>query len=217
MTMDERTLTIKNHIPFEVVDDDELAAIESAFTQVHRPLSQSNSCNPSQAKRTIAESCNSWLVQCSKRKVRSLSLNRQIGSVLILKQQSTSATIISKSSDSLLCENSDCPKIRHRSRGASCSCSDKENSQEGTQASVERSRTGTTLGSTPSGPSLIQGESSEPPIQEPEVRDIEELVLTTNVTTSLRRDGDEEPVVPPPEPKPRSLSVTDFTALVSIL
>lgn len=222
----------KGQIPFEVVDDDEFEAIEAALqhaSSVPRILPHANSYPPSlrhrvtqsqQPKRSIAESCNSWLAQCSNhRQARSFD-DKQIGSVLLLKsgQSAFSTTVscasLSKSSDSLVFKYT--AVQGETTQGCSC---DKENkSHDGLSLkkcscvpyshSACKNIRSTEGAATPRADDVqvIQGATV------PAVADIED-VQGNKKDGAKSQMGDGSAL--PSEPKPRCLSVTDFTALVS--
>lgn len=231
--VERQTSVTKSQIPFEVVDDDEYEAIEAALqraSSVPRILPHANSYPPSlhhqvsqpqQPKRSIAESCNSWLAQCSNHRQARSSDDKQIGSVLLKSGQSASCTTIScasmsKSSDSLVFKYT----AVQGETTQSCSCDKENKSHDGLSfkkcSCVPNSHNACkNIRSTEDGATsraddvqVIQGATV------PAVVDIED-VPGNKKDGAKSQTGNGDGSAPPPEPKPRCLSVTDFTALVS--
>lgn len=210
-TVSERPAFVDSSIPIEIVDDDELAAIEAAFLQassVHCSLPRSKSYAPSsirapplQRNRSLAESANYWLTQCLNVKGRVNSRDRGTCSVSILEVHSSncsSSTEISLPSNAL--------KVKSQSYNSSC-CEDSVSIK---CCSSREKETLVSLQSTldESNPKGDEVSTVHKDLAIPIVQDIEDLPSDKDAAKTPTEDV-------PPEPKPRCLSVTDFTAFVS--
>jgi hypothetical protein len=215
----ERARFVSSSIPIEIVDDEELAAIETAFLQVSSvrcSLPHSKACSGSfgcapvlQPKRSLAESANYWLRQCSSVQERGRNPGTGTFSVPLLEVHTISSNEVSLPSNALKAEaqsSSSCCKssvlvecCRSHEKTvlvSSPSAGDESNLKGGGESNATRP---TAQDGHP------QGQSNEAAI--PVVQDIEDLPGGKDAAVSDKEET-------PPEPKPRCLSVTDFTAFV---
>lgn len=172
-------------IPIEIVDDDELAAIETAFLQVSSVQSALShpktyvplTCDPPLRRvRSLAESANYWLTQCLNVQDRAKILEGGTNSETHIGVHSTSST--SRSTEISLHPSVECCYSRDKAL-------DSKDETEAIQVEPPR------------GDTHEVGNTVAP--------DIEDLPCC--------KDGDKSQAEEaPPEPKPRCLSVTDFTA-----
>ena len=229
----ERPTCMDCSIPIEIVDDDELAAIETAFLQASSAqcsLPRSKSYAPSsirapplQRSRSLAESANYWLTQCVNVKDRVHSLDSATRSKSLLGVHSIPSTC----SCTEIILSSNAVKVDGQSNNSSC-CKDIVsikccNSHEkatlvSSQSALDESsckrdelfnvKNDVTRISQLERP---QGQAHEAAIsvEMPVVQDIEDLPSDKDVAKIQTEDVSLEP-------KPRCLSVTDFTAFVRI-
>lgn len=221
----ERARFVNSSIPIEIVDDDELAAIETAFLQVSsvqcslphsRAYSSTFGCaQPLQPRCSLAESANYWLSQCSNVQERVRNPDSGTFSVSLLEVHTISSSSCSYIETSL---PSSALKDEGQSRNSCCkesvlvektilvsspSAGGESNVIEGGElnSTVDVTRTAAQNGHP-------QRQTLEAPI--PVVQDIEDVPNGSDAANSEKEEA-------PPEPKPRCLSVTDFTAFVRSL
>ena len=218
----ERPTFVGSSIPVEIVDDDELAAIEAAFLhassslQCSLPFPKSYAPSsiralPLQRSRSLAESANYWLTQCLNR-VNSLDSGQHAKPLLEVHPLSStrSSTEISLPSNppkgqSSCCKDSVsikcCSSHEGRTLVSLQSTLDESNRKGDEVSDVEEDLIGITA-------QVEHSQGQIPAI--PIIQDIEDLPSVKNAAKSQTEDV-------PLEPKPRCLSVTDFTAFVSSL
>ena len=228
----ERPAFVDSSIPIEIVDDDELAAIETAFFQatssVQCSLPRSKSCAhslahapPLQRSLSLAESASGSLMQCLNVKDRVNSLDTGTCSKSLLEVHSISSSCssseISLPSTALKVEgqiyNSSCCEDR---LSIKCCSSHEMAALVSSQSALDEAiRERDDMSDSKKDAMRITAQAEHPLGQTcaaaiPVVQDIEDLPSGKDAV------GDQKETVPP-EPKPRCLSVTDFTAFVRSL
>ena len=196
-TLGERARFVNSSIPIEIVDDDELAAIETAFCRISSVQCSPNfaSAPPLPPRRSLAESANYWLTQCSNVQERVRNPESGTFSVPLLQVHTVLTTALKAEGQ----------------RHSSCCCRSHESKAtlvSSPSAGFEKSNAATDGTRTTADSGHLQGQTNEVAI--PVVQDIEDLPSEKDAVKSEQEGA-------PPEPKPRCLSVTDFTAFVRTL
>ncbi|KAG0554262.1 hypothetical protein KC19_12G077600 [Ceratodon purpureus] len=211
----ERAKFVNDSIPIEIVDDDELAAIETAFLQVSSvqcTLESSAACSgslacgrPLQSKLSLAESASYWLRQCSNvkergRKPDSGTLSVPLLEVHTVSSVSCSSVVTSLTSNGVKAEGQSHSSCCKDSVSLEC-CRSHEKATLVSSLSAGGAESNATGATAQNG--HPQGQNNE--AATPVVQDIEDLPSVKEAAKSEEEEA-------PPEPKPRCLSVTDFTA-----